>query len=58
MAFQLFGNFMLGLWLNVHVNVRVLEGNKRGLRNDKTFFAYFIIISCCCFYAYNLNSII
>lgn len=58
MAFQLFGNLMLGLWLNVHVNVDVLECNKRALRNDKTFFAYFIIICCCCFYTHDLNLII
>ena len=37
---------MLGLWLNVHVNGGVLESNKRALQNDKTFFAYFIIICC------------
>lgn len=37
MTFQLFENLMLGLWFNVHVNVGVLEGNKRALRNDKIF---------------------
>ena len=37
MAFQLFGNLMLGLWLNVHVNVDVLEGNKRALGMIKHF---------------------